>query len=49
MRVHGDRLVGPFERRLVRDMVGIEADMAVRAFQARCSIQSAIIGSFAGP
>ena len=34
VRVHRDRLVGPFERRLVGHMVGIEADVAVRAFQA---------------
>ena len=33
MRVHGDGLVGPFERRPVGDMVGIEADVAVRALQ----------------
>ena len=34
VRVHGDRLVRPFERGLVGHMVGVEADMAVRAFQA---------------
>jgi hypothetical protein len=34
MRVHRDRLVGPFERRPVGDMVGIETHMAVCALEA---------------
>ena len=35
MRVHRDRLVGPFECRRVRDVVGIETDVAVPTLEAR--------------
>jgi hypothetical protein len=34
VRVDRDRLVGPFERRLVGHMIGLEADVPVRAFEA---------------
>ena len=34
VRIHRDRLVGPFERRLVGHVIGIESNVPVRAFEA---------------
>ena len=48
VRVHRDRLVGPFEHRRVAGMVGIEADVAARSRPAALD-PGRIIRSLAGP